>query len=554
MSERVQAIFEKKVRKVTSDYERGVGVKTIASKVGVSQPTVSKWLTQEGYKHRQRGRYPVAMKARARDLNLRGWTPGRISRLLDVPQNRIDEWLRLRENPILGGEKDPLKIKGGRKHKRDKARSKKHGRPKKETIPPSWPPRRHKCRKHWTAIEENYVLKLIREKIPIREIYKRMRASRKRQLYIWRKYGNKGRPPNFPPRKPPPYEPELPHLPPEEVARRRKEARELEEAGVKRLIALEEEAAKRQQLITERESEIGAQEQRLKDLEDRRKALATEYRDQTKRIKAIEAALEKRPKAEELPRRVMPGSYEDVELGLPIGSLIEPKKRGRMPKPKGFARFADNQRYFVVSNDWADLVDATPDELAVFANFLTRKKFPARVERHGDQPRAYFENTWPPEIEARWNKVVEQGLELIEKYAKRRKGLEKRDAYSPTIARYLATAYDAYRNPKLNQRQKEQARQKLAQIWRDAKFVERQIMIYGMAIAEPNGAPTTKGIERGFSAKVLLSREPTVVKHKLEERKQRTTKKIEEEKEEDEVAALLAGAKEKFALPEGEEE
>lgn len=209
MSDRVQNLFDARIRKVVLAYERGSGLKSIAKSVGVSPPTIAKWLTQEGYKRSKKGRVPLAMKARVRDLHKRGWGPGAIGELLNLSQDQVSEWSRPQQNPVIGG-KDPLRVKGQKTKKKDKAKGLK--RSGKKALPKGvdWPPPRHKCRKHWTPTEEEYVLELMKKKVKPLAIYKRMRASRKRQMRIWRKYGNEGMPPNFPPSKGPPPAPRGP--------------------------------------------------------------------------------------------------------------------------------------------------------------------------------------------------------------------------------------------------------------------------------------------------------------------------------------------------------
>lgn len=552
MSNRVQELFESKMRKVASAYEKGTPMKDIAERVGVSPPTIDKWLTKEGYRHKKRGRYPIAMKARARDLQNRGWSEERIASLMDVSEGQIQEWLQLKENPVLGGEKDPLKIRGGRK-----AKGKKKPRKSKKALLAApkggWPPPRHKCRKHWSPVEENYVLQMMQRKISILDIYKRMRASRQRQLRIWRKYGGKGLPPNFPPPKEPPKPPTKPPAP-GEAAKRKALIADIQKASTKELEAMEEATDRRRKRIAELEAAAIQEEQQIKAIEQKRKTIAKQLKADEKQLKAIEAAAAKRPALPGAPRKVLPGSYEAEQLGMPVGSVIRPRKA--MPAPEGMGKYADNGRYFVVSKDWADLEDASPDELALFAYFLTQNKLPAVVEPHGNQPTGYFEGAWPKRLEERWAKTVNNGLKLLDRYRKRKTQLAKQKAGSKDIALYLATAYDAYRNAELNEQEKQKARKKLTSVWKRIGAIDRSIMIFSMKVADLEGAPTSKGIERGHSAKVLLGRASGAAVRQLKERKAEAKEraKIAKDVEDDEVAAMLAGAKSRFALPEGEEE
>ena len=556
MSERVQELFDSRIRKVVLAYERGTDLKAIAGRVGVSPPTVSKWLTQEGYKRKKKGRVPLAMKARVRDLHLRGWSPERISGLLGLSAGQVASWSDPQANPILGGEKDPLKVKGQRGRKKDKTRGRKRGRPRKPTSKKAekWPPDRHKCRKHWTPTEESYVLQLMEAGVKPIKIYRRMRASRKRQLKIWRKYGNEGPPPNFPeaPKGP---RPGGPILPPAEAKKRRAEAESLEAAADERLLALEEAAAARQQRIAELEAQAVEEERQIKLLEAEQKKLIAQRKDKATRLAQARAALERR----ELPpgerRRVLPGSFEERELGMTPGELVEPRRPGRpaLPKPKHLGEYADNGRYFVVSKEWADLDDATPDELALFADYLTLKKFPARVEARGDQPKAYFESTWPKKVEDRWTRTVENGLTLLEKYRARKKQLKSKKMFSKGIANYLAKAYDAYASPKTTAAQKVIAKEELLDDWARLKKVDRMILIFAMGVADASGAPTSKGIERGRAAKILLQREAEAAAKKLAAKQTATRKREALRSAEDaEVSDILSSGR--LALGEGDEE
>lgn len=421
MSERVKGIQENKIAKVVKAYERGMPMTEIAERSGVSPPTISKWLTQEGYKHKNKGRILLAMKARVRDLHLRGWSRDSISLLLGLSPRHVEEFSNPKENPILGGEKDPLKVKGLKKKVKKKKKKKKD----KNLV--EWPPKRHKCRKHWTADEKAYVLQLIQNDVSPADIYKRMRASRSRQIRIWKEAGGKGLPPNFPPSK----GPFVPPGPTGGAAASTELAEPKQAVKVKRddddkIAALEAEARERKEKIRKLEAEKEKDEERLK-------VLASAVRGQKKKIESVKAISEKKKKPTELPKRVISGSYEAEVLGLPVGSSLEPKKR----KKKEVVDYADNGRYFVVSRDWADLADAKPDELKLFAGYLTSKRFPARVERSGDQPAAYFDGSWPKKIEERWVRAVDGGINLIDKYKEKKAKLKKNKMFSKRIAVYL---------------------------------------------------------------------------------------------------------------------
>ena len=533
-------------------------MKSIARQVGVSPPTVSKWLTEEGYKRKKKGRVPLAMKARVMDLHRRGWDRSRIASLLCLSGDQVEEWSSPQKNPILGGEKDPLKVKGQRGRKKDKVQGRKRGRPKKVQAKKGekWPPPKHKCRKHWTPVEESYVLQLMENGIKPGAIYRRMRASRKRQIKIWRKNGGTGLPPNFPPPKERPPGPPGPALPPAEAAKRREEARALEASADEQLRQLEEAAIARQQRIAELEAEAAEEERKIRLLEAEQRKLLAERKEKAKRLEQARAILEKRgevrpPKK----RRVVAGSYEADVLGLKPGTLVDPGKPGRpaLPKPAHLGEYADNGRYFVVSKDWADLEDASPDELALFADYLTSKKLPARVERSGDQPQAYFESTWPKKVEDKWTKAVDGGLALLEKYRARKEQLKSKKMFSKGIANYLAKAFSAYADPSVPESQKRELKEELLDTWARLKKIDRLILIFGMGVADSSGAPTSKGIERGRAAKILLEKEARAAAKKLAERKEAQEKrKALRSAEQDEVSDILSSGR--LALGEGDED
>lgn len=519
MSEKVQSIQKKKISKIVRSYEKGIPLNEIAERAGVSAPTIVKWLTQEGYKHKKKGRIPLAMKARVRELHLRGWDPRSISDLLCLSIKKVEELSKPQENPILGGEKDPLKVKG------QKAKKRKKKKKKKEEI--QWPPPRHKCRKHWNADEKAYVIQLMQNNVSPGDIYKRMRASRSRQIKIWREAGGEDLPPNFPPPKDP-FVPRGPAPAPEPT-----QAAAARSAEEDKIAELEKAAEDRRKKIRKLEAEKKKDEEKLK-------ALAIQVRGQKEKIESVKAIAESRTKPIEKRKRVLAGSYEDEVLGLPVGSLVDPKKR----KKKEIVDYADNGRYFVVSRDWADLADAKPDELAIFAGYLTSRRFPARVERSGDQPMAYFEGSWPKKVEARWVNAVDKGIELIDKYREKKIRLKNSKTFSKKIVKYLTLVYDGYRNQNLNSAQKAESRSMIPVQWDSMSKIDKLVMIYELGFANKDGEPTEKGIQRSQAAKMITQKA-----------KAKKLKKIEKKKpEEDDISALLAAAQNRLALPDGEED
>lgn len=530
MSDRVQTLFEQNIRQVVKAYEAGEDLKVIAHEAGVSAPTVTKWLTQEGYRHKAKGRYPIAMKTRARDLRRRGWKVGKIANLLRVPRDRVLEWSGLSKNPILGGEKDPLKLKGksGKKKKGKKGKGKKgkKGKSVESSKSPDYPPPRHKCRRHWTKTEEQYVIELMKKGVSVLGVYRRMRASKKRQARIWKKYGGRGMPPNFPPKKP------RPGGAPGEFKAAEKKRKKLIADDEKRIYELESK-------YIEAQARIDAQKEEIEALKEKRQEELRALRAATEQRKALEAWAAKTKKkipAAPKTRRVLPESYESEELGLPEGKPLRKKKPAKEKKPRRerpIAEWADNRKFFAVSKDWADLSDASDDELTLFADFLTKEGFPSKVTPSGDQPEAFLKDRWPRGIERKWIRATERATDFLETYQKRKAKLKKEKfspQTAPEIVRYMANAYDAYRNPELNKSQKESAKKNMAQAWGEAGIIDQAIMYFYMGIAETNGAPTNKGVERGLAAKRMLTEDAERLAKRLGKKRKRMVEQEEREK------------------------
>src|SRR5690606_36894988 len=191
-----------------------------------------------------------------------------------------------------------------------------------------WPPDRHKCNKHWKPLEKSYVLELMEGGAKPLFIYKRMRASRNRQMKIWRESGGKGRPPNFEPPKIPPLD-SGPSIPEEDLRKRHGKAEELYEAAEKRLKELEREAIQRQKRIAELEASAAEEQQKIDLLEKKQKKLLIDRREKAERLAQARAVIERRKLKEPERRRVLPESYEAEVLGLKPGTLIQPGKPGR---------------------------------------------------------------------------------------------------------------------------------------------------------------------------------------------------------------------------------
>ncbi len=555
MSERVQLILHHQLSKVVKAYEKGMDIQDIARRISVSPPTVSRWLRQEGYRYRRRGHYPKAMRMRAQELQERGWPNERIAKLLRVSSEHVQDWLGRKSNPILGGERDPLKLKGakGKKKGIQKGTKKKHDKP------PT-----HRCRKYWTADEERYVFGLIKKKTPIISIYRHMRASRNRQLLIWRKLGGKGRPPNFPPKKPLPCFPEALEVPPgvpeKEIEQLRKEARKLVATEDKAIKALEIAYKNKQKRALELQAAIEAEDEKAEGLEAERREKVLEIRAAEERVEALEA-WKKRAKPPALPpaapkRRVTAGSYEAEVLGLPVGSIIKKPKEPRVRLKKAIAEWADNGEFFEVSNEWGDLGElnddkgATEDELQIFADFLTKEGFPAKVTPKGDQPRAHLQDLWPKNIERKWTKATERAIIFLDAYTARKRKLTE-SKFSPKIAqnilRYLRNAYDAFRNPDTTPRQRSKAEARMKRIWQGLDTIDRRVLIFRRGFADRSGTPTQKALEWGITAKRLLVKEDEgrIAKHLGKRKKAR---------EKESARGLLEARKRELGLLPPEEE
>ena len=546
MSNRVQALKDQYLRQVTSGYEREMTITKLADKTGVSQPTISRWLRDEGYLRRRRGKFPRAMKYRAKDLSQRGFNEGAISTILKVPQGRVIEWLKLVKNPsVLSGEKDPLKIRGSKT-----SRKRRRPRPtkKRKALVSSWRkqvPQAHQCRHKWTEPEIDYVYTLIKAKKSIKKIYEHTRASAKRQRIIWKQKGHKGRPPNFPPRKPPrdgPPRPPPAAIPPAELERYREDK--------KRLTVFREAQAKLKQKLDTAQLALETQATRLAEIEEVRRQRSKQLQAAEGRARSLKAWTEKtRPK--KLPAgkaRVLPGSYEVEVMGLKPGTVIKetPEIKKRRKKMRELAEWADNGQYYVVSNDWSVLDDATQDDLAFYAHYLTRSGFPTKAEASGGEPKADKQNLWPKKVERMWDKANDEAYDQLTQYRRTRDKLKAKNWYSKTIAQFMANAYDAYRNKDLSRERKQIAAKRMREAWTKAGLFERDVMVFVMGVADVTGRPTAKGATNGLHAKRLLVKD-------AEKASKRLTAKRKKQAEQQDVADILAEGRQKLELPEGEE-
>jgi hypothetical protein len=172
---RTREVYEASFEKMTTEFEGGADETDIAARYGISGPTLGRWLTKAGYKHRGRGRYPLAMKARAAELHSRGWSLEAIANLLHVDRDFVDDWIREMPAP----EPNPKKRKRAQ-----------------ELIDnPAW--ERHRRGRRWTEEQYKNVLDLIVRKFTVLEVFRIAGASKARQRMVWRSVGGKGPPPNL---------------------------------------------------------------------------------------------------------------------------------------------------------------------------------------------------------------------------------------------------------------------------------------------------------------------------------------------------------------------
>lgn len=157
---RTAVIFDESMDDIARDFEGGAELREIAVKYDVSPPTITNWLISAGYKHRQKGRYPRAMKEKAVELAARGWDPIAIANLFKTKLGYVHEWLGLPTAPTRRGPRV--------------------GAP----MEPAY--KRHVVGRRWTDAQKEEVLRLISAGIfSVDQIYRITNASRVRQQGIW---------------------------------------------------------------------------------------------------------------------------------------------------------------------------------------------------------------------------------------------------------------------------------------------------------------------------------------------------------------------------------
>lgn len=175
-------IYEENFEQIAEGFEGGEEEVDLAAQFGVSPPTIGRWLFDAGYKHRGRGRYPIAMKTRAGILAEQGWDYDDIAKLLKVTRELVDEWSR---NPVPNPS-PPVK----------KPRISKEAQELIENPP--WT--RHVRGRRWTEEQKLNVLELMQGGFTPLEVFRIAGASKARQRSVWGEYGRGGHPPNLRPR------------------------------------------------------------------------------------------------------------------------------------------------------------------------------------------------------------------------------------------------------------------------------------------------------------------------------------------------------------------
>lgn len=168
--------------------EEGESYSAIAKDIGVSPATMLKWLMEEGYKYRTKGRYPQAMRRRVKELvDQQDWEIEDVALLLQIDKTLAARWYT---EPLPESKKRPKKNPAPRRHQLSAQAQRLISDPR---IP------RHKRGRKWEAEQKHFVVDLIRKRFSIIEIYRISGASKARQSKIWKELVSKRRtPPNFP--------------------------------------------------------------------------------------------------------------------------------------------------------------------------------------------------------------------------------------------------------------------------------------------------------------------------------------------------------------------
>jgi len=188
---KAEKIRQKRWTEIRDRFEQDESYSAIAKDIGVSPATMMKWLMQEGYKYRTKGRYPLSMRPRVKEMVARGWELEDVASILKIEQKLALRWYT-----------EPL----------PKAKDKSKSKPKENPAPkrhqlsiqaqrligdPRVP--RHKRGKNWELNQKRFVIDLIKKRFSVIEVYRIMGASKVRQSKIWKELiGKRRTPPNFP--------------------------------------------------------------------------------------------------------------------------------------------------------------------------------------------------------------------------------------------------------------------------------------------------------------------------------------------------------------------
>lgn len=92
---KTQQTYDLHIESIVEDYIAGTTMKDIGERYGVSGPTVKRWLKELGYVHDKTGRYPSAMKERAKTLYADKMEVTTIAKMLKVKPEVVMGWVGL---------------------------------------------------------------------------------------------------------------------------------------------------------------------------------------------------------------------------------------------------------------------------------------------------------------------------------------------------------------------------------------------------------------------------------------------------------------------------
>jgi transposase len=171
--------LKEKWNEISNRFEKGESCNELAKKYDLSSTTLQRWLMKDGYIHRKKGRYPNAMHAKARDLHRRGFNFDRIAAIQNVSVEKIIEWCNEKYD------------KNERRRLSNPAPRREDLSQEAQKIIKSKRKPRHIRNKWWTKEQKDFVVKLIKRRLPVIAVYRATGASRARQSKIFREYYNK---------------------------------------------------------------------------------------------------------------------------------------------------------------------------------------------------------------------------------------------------------------------------------------------------------------------------------------------------------------------------